>query len=178
MADSKADRFSDLVLNGLPFSLDHVFRSRMNAAADRLNDVQPATDQAPWEAYTREEPSELLSGGSHVLFQGIYALDTAHDWLDVCLDVAYETPQVLRVSAAAQVQCWCDTDHGMDTVEEHTWLAGDAESLARAWEAGCTAVSAWFSAELITVAAWLRRAGMPPRPPLKHVRTDRNESDG
>jgi hypothetical protein len=140
----------------------------MNTAADRIDDVQPATGRAPWEAFTHEEPPESLVGGSHTLFQGNYALDTAHDWLDVSLDVAYETPQVLRVSATAQVQCWCDTDHGMDTVEEHTWLVGDAESLARAWEAGCTTVSAWFSADLVIAAAWRQRAGLPPRPPRKH----------
>jgi hypothetical protein len=116
---SQADRFTDLTIQGLPFSVNETTWHRLISAATLLEPVRPATGRQPWESYANDEPAASLGDGHRMLLQFITVLNTDTDWLEISLDVAYHAFPTLRVSAMVQVQCLCVIDHGMDFPERH-----------------------------------------------------------
>jgi hypothetical protein len=142
---SEAERFSDLTIQGLPFTLDEFDRNRLMAAADALDAVRPPTGRKRWESYAHEGPPESLSGGSAILFQTEVTLfNEGSDWLELSLDVAFYAVPSLIVTASVEVACWCEPDHNIHFAEQHQWLVGSAGPLADAFEAGTAALHGWI----------------------------------
>ncbi|NYF56519.1 hypothetical protein [Micromonospora purpureochromogenes] len=160
---SRADRFGDLQLQGLPFDLDHSAYDRMCAAADVLPSAGTPDVQPAWESYTHEDALPRPAAGVQllVLSATVSVVDTGQDWLELSLQVAFDTPSLLEVAAAVEVACWCTNDHNMHAVERREWLVGSGPALARSFDAAIHKITRWLATGPSEPDPWRDRAGLP-----------------
>ncbi|WP_200211071.1 hypothetical protein [Micromonospora coerulea] len=160
---SRADRFGDLQLQGLPFDLGQSAYDRMCAAADVLPSAGPPNVQPAWESYTHEASLPPPAAGVRllVLSATVSVVDTGQDWLELSLQVAIDTPSLLEVAAAVEVACWCTNDHNMHAVERWEWLVGSGSALARSFDAAIQKITRWLATGPREPDAWRDQAGLP-----------------
>ncbi|MFI7212770.1 hypothetical protein [Micromonospora maritima] len=159
---SRAARFADLRIEGLPFHLDGSTYDGMCAAADALqatgSGVQPA-----WESYAHEHapPPSATGVRTLVLSATVSLADTGEDWLELALTTAFDTPSLLEVAAAVEVACWCTDDHHMHAVERREWVAGSGPALARSFTAATREITRWLATGPHDPQPWRDGAGLP-----------------
>ena len=157
--ESEAERFSDLDLSSLPFTVGAAARARIDKTAEAFDAARP--DSPRWQSW---RPPERPSAGIPMAFLTTLVLaQSGSDWTEIDLGAEYETSTSLRITCELQVACWCATDHNIHVVVQHGWLAGDEQTLTTTFDQAAALGAHWLAADL--AADHLRkRAGLPPRP--------------
>jgi hypothetical protein len=153
-----AERFSDLDLSMLPFTVDAAARDRIDHAGRAFDAARP--DSARWQSWSL--PATSSPGIPMAFLTTVVLPSSSSDWAEIDLGAEYETPTSLRITCEMQVECWCSTDHNMHIVEQHGWLAGDEQTLATTFDQAAAPGIQWLDADL-DPDHLRRRAGLPAR---------------
>lgn len=85
------------------------------------------------------------------------------DWLELALEVWHASDSPLLVTAAAEVACFCPTNHNMHTAGESEWPVRTENELLNALDAAVECVAAW-ARRGASPDEWRCHAGLPGRP--------------
>ena len=156
--ESTAERFSDLDLSILPFTVNMAARGSIDAAAGAFDAAR--LDSPVWQSWSLPVGS---SPGVPMAFLTTVVLPALKsDWVEIDLGAEYEASTLLRITCELHVACCCGTDHNMHVVEHHSWLAGDDQALAGAFDHAAAMGRQWLGTDLDP--DHLRRwAGLPAR---------------
>ncbi|MFF4344806.1 hypothetical protein ACFY00_33400 [Kitasatospora sp. NPDC001540] len=97
-----------------------------------------------------------------ILLLDIVQEQEGSDWLEFQLQVGWTAQGRHELTAAVNVGCWCETDHGTHDVDVLGLVIGDGISLPRAFEAGAERMTGWL-ADPRDADFWRARADLPAR---------------
>ncbi|MET7276535.1 hypothetical protein ABZS59_36080 [Streptomyces flaveolus] len=155
--------FGDIPTTTLFPFLNPADEDSLHRTARAVDEARRDGDTTNWDWF----PEHAAFPGRHVGTPIILGLDVIEhvgegDQLEFLLQVVWTDLGQLAVDAAANVACWCRTEHATHDVDALTVVVSNETPLPEAFRAAATQLASWL-AEPHDADYWRAKAGLPPR---------------
>ncbi|MET8586424.1 hypothetical protein ABZX39_36995 [Streptomyces collinus] len=155
--------FDDVPLTTLFPFLTAEDAASLHRAAGTVDAARAGRTTAFWEWALERAAFPGTQAGTPIAL-GLDVIEHAEggDQLEFLLQVVWTDPGQLAVDTAANVACWCKTDHATHDVDALRLVIGEETSLSDAFRAGAERLTGWL-ADPHDADRWRAKAGLPPR---------------
>ncbi|MEE1822433.1 hypothetical protein PUR61_09545 [Streptomyces sp. BE20] len=155
--------FDDVPLRTLFPLLSAAAVESLQHTAHAVDAAQPEPAATKWEWNLEHAAFAGPQSGTHViLLLDVVQHSSGMDWLEFQLQVGWTEEGQHEVTAAVNVSCWCETDHGTHDVDVLSIVVGDGTSLPEAFTAGAERMATWL-ADPRDADFWRAQENLPAR---------------